>query len=64
MHGDLEPEENVWDERTHVNDLWEDMDRLNSLYEELMWDTKDVLEFVPDYKNNRIIIKNKSLESK
>ncbi len=62
MHGDLEPEENVWDERTHVNDLWEDMDRLNSLYEELMWGVDDVLEFVPDYKNDRIIIKNKSKE--
>ncbi len=61
MHGDLEPEENVWGE-PHVNDLWEDMDRLNSLYEELMWDTDDVLEFVPDYKNDRIIIKNKSKE--
>ena len=62
MHGDLEPDENVWDERTHVNDLWEDMDRLNSLYEELMWGIDDVLEFVPDYKNDRIIIKNKSKE--
>ena len=62
MHGDLEPEENVWDERTHVNDLWEDMDRLNSLYEALMWGIDDVLEFVPDYKNDRIIIKNKSKE--
>jgi len=61
MHGELEPEENVWGE-PHVNDLWEDMDRLNSLYEELMWDTDDVLEFVPDYKNDRIIIKNKSKE--
>ena len=61
MHGDLEPEENVWGE-PHVNDLWEDMDRLNSLYEELMWDVDDVLEFVPDYKNDRIIIKNKSKE--
>ena len=60
MHGDLEPEENVWGDNTHVNDLWEDMDRLNSLYEELMWDNDDVLEFVPDYKNDRIIIKNRS----
>ena len=49
-------------EHEHVNDLWEDMDRLNSLYEELMWDYDDVLEFVPDYKNDRIIIKNKSKE--
>ena len=46
----------------HVNDLWEDMDRLNSLYEELMWDNDDVLEFIPDYENDRIIIKNKSKE--
>ena len=48
------------EESEHINDLWEDMDRLNSLYEEMMWDNDDVLEFVPDYKNNRIIIKNKS----
>ena len=46
----------------HVNDLWEDMDRLNALYEELMWDHDDVLEFVADYKNNRIIIRNRSAE--
>ena len=26
----------------HVNDLWEDMDRLNALYEELMWDNEDI----------------------
>ena len=63
MHGDLEPEENVWDdEKIHVNDLWEDMDSLNSLYEELMRGNEDVLEFVPDYENDRIIIKNKSKE--
>ena len=63
MHGDLEPEEHHWgDETHHVNDLLEDMDRLNSLYEELMWGNDDVLEFVPDYKNDRIIIKNKSKE--
>ena len=63
MHGDLEPEEHHWGDETHqVNDHWEDMDRLNSLYEELMWGNDDVLEFVPDYKNDRIIIKNKSKE--
>ena len=48
------------EESEHINDLWEDMDRLNSLYEELMWDYDDVLEFVPDYANDRIIIKNRS----
>ena len=48
------------DEHYHINDLWEDMDRLNSLYEELMWGHDDVLEFVPDYENDRIIIQNRS----
>ena len=47
----------------HINNLWEDMDRLNALYEELMWDNDDVLEFVADYKNDRIIIKNRSREN-
>ena len=48
----------------HVNDLWEDMDRLNALYEELLWDNEDVLEFVADYENDRIIIKNRSSEER
>tara|TARA_Y200000002_G_scaffold27021_1_gene20318 strand:- start:890 stop:1063 length:174 start_codon:yes stop_codon:yes gene_type:complete len=51
------------EESEHINDLWEDMDRLNALYEELMWDNDDVLEFVADYKNDRIIIKNRSKEN-
>ena len=50
------------DEDRHVNDLWEDMDRLNALYEELMWDTDDVLEFSADYTNDQIIIRNRSRE--
>ena len=50
------------EEYEHINDLWEDMDRLNAMYEELMWQNDDVLEFVPDYENDRIIIKNKSRE--
>ena len=50
------------EESEHINDLWEDMDTLNMLYEELCWAHDDVLEFVPDYKNDRIIIKNKSRE--
>ena len=41
----------------HINDLWEDMDRLNALYEELMWEHDLELEFKEDYKNNCIIIK-------
>ena len=48
-------------EEHQVNDLYEDMERLNALYEELMWENDDVLEFVPDYENNQIIIKNKTM---
>ena len=44
----------------HVNDLWEDTARLIMLYEELCWGHDDVLEFVPDYNKNVIIIKNKT----
>ena len=40
-----------------VEDLYEDMDRLNMLYEELCWPTDVKLEFKADYENNRIIIK-------
>ncbi len=63
MHGDLEPDEHVFS-KDHVNDLWEDMDRLNALYEEMMWPHDDILEFVPDHKNHQIIIKNKSKEGR
>ena len=44
-----------------VEDLWDDMDRLNAIYEELLWHHKDRLEFIPDYENNRIIINNVSM---
>ena len=43
-------------------DLYEDMRTLNSLYEELCWNHDDILEFIPDYKNDRIIIKRKKYE--
>ncbi len=43
-------------------DLYEDMRKLNMLYEELMWDHEDILEFVADYENNRIIVRNKTLD--
>ena len=52
------------EDHSHINDLYEDMDRLNALYEELMWPHDVELEFVADYENNRIIIKNKTLDSK
>ena len=51
-------------EEHQVNDLYEDMERLNALYEELMWPHDVELEFVADYENNRIIIKNKTLDDK
>ena len=43
-------------------DLYEDMRTLNSLYEELCWNHDDILEFIPDYENDRIIIKRKHYE--
>tara|TARA_B100001250_G_scaffold98987_1_gene83114 strand:+ start:670 stop:831 length:162 start_codon:yes stop_codon:yes gene_type:complete len=48
-------------ESNHVNDLWEDMDLLNTLYEELLWDHDDELQFYID--GGRIVIKNLTLEN-
>ena len=65
MHGNLEPEENTWnDKENNVNDLYQDMERLNALYEELMWAHDVELEFTADYENNRIIIQVKNDELK
>ena len=47
-----------------VNDLYEDMERLNALYEELMWPHDVDLEFSADYENNRIIISLKNEKQK
>ena len=44
---------------TNPNQLYEDMAKLNALYEELLWAHDDVLEFVADYENDQIIIRNK-----
>ena len=43
-----------------VEDLYQDMERLNMLYEEMCWAHDVRLEFKADYENNRIIIKPKS----
>ena len=64
MHGYLEPDEHILPDTNHVNDLWEDMDRLNALYEEMMWPHDDVIEFVPDHAKSRIIIRNRSAEER
>ena len=50
-----------WGEPTPT-DLWDDMNKLNSLYEELCWDHNDCLEFY--IKGNKIVIKNKSREGR
>ena len=50
------------DNQEEPTDLYEDMRQLNMLYEELMWPHDDVLEFIADYENDRIIIKNRSRE--
>jgi len=44
------------DEERHINDLYQDMERLNALYEELMWAHDVELTFSADYENDRIII--------
>ena len=46
----------------HINDLWEDMDRLNALYEELDWDHRDLLDF--RIEGNHITIRNRSREGR
>ena len=52
------------DEEHYVNDLYQDMERLNALYEELMWPHDVDLEFSADYENNRIIISMKDEKQK
>ena len=47
---------------TRPNEHCYDMAILNSLYSELCWDHDDVIEFTPDYENDRIIIKRKNYE--
>ena len=41
-------------------DLYEDMSFLNSLYEELMWDVNDDLQF--SIENGKIVITNLNLK--
>tara|TARA_B100000927_G_scaffold55324_1_gene42271 strand:- start:4194 stop:4391 length:198 start_codon:yes stop_codon:yes gene_type:complete len=43
-------------DKNKVNDLYEDMEKLNTLYEELMWPPDVPLKMRADFKNNRIII--------
>lgn len=49
---------------TNSNQLYEDMEKLNALYEELCWGHNDELVFQIEYLSDksRIIIKNKTQE--
>ena len=71
MHGNLEPEETCWEDEENLNpfwgeptptDVWDDMKKLDSLYEELLWDHRDKLEMAID--GNHITIRNKSREGR
>ena len=44
-----------------ANSLWHDMKVLNSLYEELMWDNQDDIQF--RIEDERIVIRNVTVES-
>ena len=44
-----------------ANDLWHDMKVLNSLYQELMWDNDDELQF--RIEDERIVIRNVTVEN-
>ena len=44
------------------NQLWEDIQKLDDLYEELLWHPDDELQFTHD--GQKIIITNKTLEQK
>ena len=48
------------------NALYEDMEKLNALYEELCWGHDDELEFQIEYLRGkgRVIIKNKTQQEK
>ena len=43
-----------------ANSLWHDMKVLNSLYEELMWDNQDDIQF--RIEDERIVIRNVTIE--
>ena len=44
-----------------TNDLWHDMKVLNSLYQELMWDNDDEIQF--RIEDERIVIRNVTVEN-
>ena len=44
-----------------ANSLWHDMKVLNSLYQELMWDNDDEIQF--RIEDERIVIRNVTIEN-
>ena len=44
-----------------ANDLWHDMKVLNSLYQELLWDNDDEIQF--RIEDERIVIRNVTVEN-
>ena len=46
--------------------LWRDVQKLDDLYEELLWDPDDELQFSIEYLkgNGRVVITNKTQEEK
>ena len=44
-----------------ANDLWHDMKVLNSLYQELMWDNEEDIQF--RIEDERIVIRNVTIEN-
>ena len=58
MHGDLEPEENVW-RKEPVSDLYQDMERLNALYDEL----KSLKPYLPFQQIKRVLAELKWVKS-
>ena len=44
-----------------TNDLWHDMKVLNSLYQELMWDNDDEIQF--RIEDERIVSRNVTVEN-
>ena len=44
-----------------ANDLWHDMKVLNSLYQELMWDNDDEIQF--RIEDERIVVRNVTVEN-
>ena len=57
-----DPDDNPFWGEPIPTDLWEDMDKLNKLYEELEWSHRDYLEIA--IEGNHITIRNKSREGR